>query len=149
MEDIFFTDEYFMKQALIEAQKAFDIGEVPVGCVVVSNNQIIGKGHNLTEQLNDVTAHAEMIAITSASNYLGAKYLTDCTLYVTLEPCFMCAGAIAWAQLGGLVFGAADEKKGFGKVETKVLHPKTEIVAGIMANESRQLLLDFFQKLRD
>jgi tRNA(adenine34) deaminase len=139
----------FMLEALKEAQKAFDGGEIPVGAVAVCENKIIARGYNQTERLTDVTAHAEMIAITSASNYLGAKYLRDCTLYVTLEPCFMCAGAIAWAQLGGLVFGAIDEKKGFSRLETKVLHPKTEIVSGIMANESRQLLLDFFQKLRD
>ena len=116
MEDIFFTDEYFMKQALIEAQKAFDMGEVPVGCVVVSNNQIIGKGHNLTEQLNDVTAHAEMQAITAAANYLGAKYLNDCTIYISLEPCVMCAGAIFWAQFERVVFAANDEKRGFEAV---------------------------------
>jgi tRNA(adenine34) deaminase len=147
MEDIFFTDEYFMKQALIEAQKAFDMGEVPVGCVVVSNNQIIGKGHNLTEQLNDVTAHAEMQAITAAANYLGAKYLNDCTIYISLEPCVMCAGAIFWAQFERVVFAAKDEKRGFEKAMVK-LHPKTKIHSGILANEAAELMKLFFKNLR-
>lgn len=147
MESVFFTDEYFMKQALIEAQKAFDLGEVPVGCVVVCNNQVIGKGHNLTEQLNDVTAHAEMQAITAAANYLGAKYLTDCTIYITLEPCVMCAGAIFWAQFERVVFGAKDEKRGFEKAMIK-LHPKTKIDQGILANESAELMKLFFKNLR-
>ncbi len=139
----------FMKEALKEAQKAFDDGEIPVGAVVVCENKIIARGYNQTERLIDVTAHAEMIAITSAANYLGAKYLTDCTLYVTLEPCLMCAGAISWSQMGRIVFGAKDERRGFSMLETRVLHPKTEMITGIMADECRQLLLDFFQKLRD
>ena len=114
-----FNDEYFMKQALEEAKKAFDLGEVPVGAVVVANDQIIARSHNLTERLNDVTAHAEMQAITAASNYLGSKFLNDCTLYVTLEPCSMCAGALYWARLGKVVFGAKDEKRGFITVRTR------------------------------
>lgn len=147
MENIFFTDDYFMKQALIEAQKAFDLGEVPVGCVVVCNNQVIGKGHNLTEQLNDVTAHAEMQAITAAANFLGAKYLNDCTIYITLEPCVMCAGAIFWAQFERVVFGANDEKRGFRKSMVK-LHPKTKIDAGVLSEEASQLMKLFFKNLR-
>jgi tRNA(adenine34) deaminase len=139
----------FMAEALKEAYKAFDDGEIPVGAVVVCENRIIARGYNQTERLTDVTAHAEMIAITSASNYLGAKYLKDCTLYVTLEPCLMCAGAISWSQMGRIVFGAQDERKGFSQLETRVLHPKTEMISGIMADECKQLLLDFFQKLRD
>lgn len=139
----------FMAEALKEAYKAFDDGEIPVGAVVVCENRIIARGFNQTERLTDVTAHAEMIAITSASNYLGAKYLKDCTLYVTLEPCLMCAGAVSWSQMGRIVFGARDEKKGFSQLETRVLHPKTEMISGIMAEECKQLLLDFFQKLRD
>lgn len=139
----------FMAEALKEAYKAFDDGEIPVGAVVVCENRIIARGYNQTERLTDVTAHAEMIVITSASNYLGAKYLKDCTLYVTLEPCLMCAGAVSWAQIGRIVFGARDEKKGFSQLETRVLHPKTEMISGIMADECKQLLLDFFQKLRD
>lgn len=147
MNDIFFNDEYFMKQALIEAKKAFDLGEVPVGCIVVSNNQIIGKGHNLTERLNDVTAHAEMQAITAASGYLGAKYLNDCTLYVTLEPCIMCAGAIFWAQFSRVVFAASDDKRGFEKSMVK-LHPKTIIEKGVLALEAADLMKQFFKNLR-
>ena len=138
-----------MAEALKEAYKAFDDGEIPVGAVVVCENRIIARGYNQTERLTDVTAHAEMIAITSASNYLGAKYLKDCTLYVTLEPCLMCAGAVSWSQMGRIVFGAQDERRGFSQLETRVLHPKTEMISGIMADECKQLLLDFFQKLRD
>jgi tRNA(adenine34) deaminase len=139
----------FMAEALKEAQKAFDDGEIPVGAVVVCENKIIARGYNQTERLTDVTAHAEMIAITSAANYLGAKYLNECTLYVTLEPCAMCGGAIGWSQLGTLVFGAPDEKKGFRTLNSKILHPKTEVVSGVMAKECSSILLDFFQKLRD
>jgi tRNA(adenine34) deaminase len=120
-----------------------------VGAVVVCENKIIARGYNQTERLTDVTAHAEMIAITSAANYLGAKYLNECTLYVTLEPCAMCGGAIGWSQLGTLVFGAPDEKKGFRTLNSKILHPKTEVVSGVMAKECSSILLDFFQKLRD
>lgn len=143
-----FDDNYFMRQALREAREAYDKGEIPVGAVVVCNNQIIARGHNQTEQLNDVTAHAEMIAITAAANYLQAKYLKDCTLYVTLEPCVMCAGALYWAQLKRLVFAAGDEKRGFSKLEQPVLHPKTELHFGVMEAESKALLKAFFNTLR-
>lgn len=142
-----FTDEYFMQIALQQAQDAFDQDEIPVGAVVVINDKIISKGHNLTEMLTDVTAHAEMLCITSAANYLGGKYLKDCTLYVTLEPCPMCAGALYWAQLGKLVYGASDEKRGFVMKQTE-LHPKTEVISGIMKEESKQLIQDFFTKKR-
>ena len=143
-----FSHDYFMKMALKEAEKAFVENEVPVGCVVVCENQIIGKGHNLTEKLVDVTAHAEMQAITAASNYLGAKYLTECTLYVTIEPCVMCAGAIFWSQIGKVVYGASDEKRGFTKTGN-LLHPKTEIISGILENECSELMKIFFKKLRE
>ena len=142
-----FSHEYFMKQALAEAQKAFDAGEVPVGAVIVANNKIIGKGHNHTERLNDVTAHAEMQAITAAANYIGAKYLIDCTLYVTLEPCIMCGGALFWSQIGKVVYGASDEKRGYRKAGNS-LHPKTEVISGIMADECAELVKIFFKKLR-
>src|SRR3954464_11015571 len=127
MELNVFSDEHFMREALKEARKAFDADEVPVGAVVVINNTVIARGHNLTERLNDVTAHAEMQAITAAANFLGGKYLDECTLYVTIEPCVMCAGATQWAHLGQLVYGADDEKKGFTKLEGKILHPKTVV----------------------
>lgn len=143
-----YSDEHFMKEALKEAQKAFDLDEVPVGVVVVANNKIIGRSHNLTEQLNDVTAHAEMQAITSAANYLGGKYLTDCTVYVTLEPCVMCAGALAWSQVSKLVIGAPDTKKGFGLIDKNLLHPKTEVVKGVMEQECSEILKEFFRKKR-
>ena len=144
-----FTDEYFMKMAFLEAQKAMERDEVPVGAVVVLNNAIIAKGHNLTQTLNDVTAHAEMQAITAATNHLGAKYLNDCTLYVTLEPCVMCAGAIAWAQLGALVYGASDQKKGFTLIKHNILHPKTLVKGGIMEQECSDILINFFNSKRD
>lgn len=140
--------ETFMAEALKEARKAFEEGEIPVGAVVVCENRIIGKGYNQTQKLHDVTAHAEMIAITAAANYLGAKYLNDCTMYVTLEPCIMCAGAIGWAQLGGLVIGTLDDKKGFLRIKEPVLHPKTEVLTGVLATESKEMLLEFFQNLR-
>ncbi len=143
-----FTDEWFMREALKEAKKAFDIGEVPVGAVVVCENKIIGKGHNLTELLNDVTAHAEMQAITAAANFLGAKYLDECTLYVTLEPCNMCAGAIYWAQLQKLVIGTSDPKRGFSILNSKAIHPKTKVIKGVLETESAELLKSFFKKLR-
>ncbi|MCG8697786.1 MAG: nucleoside deaminase [Bacteroidales bacterium] len=143
MEPVF-SHEYFMRIALNEAQNAFDKGEVPVGAVVVANDMIIAKAHNLTEALNDVTAHAEMQAITSAANSLGSKYLTDCTLYVTLEPCVMCAGALFWAQLDTLVYGASDAKRGFSLVNANLLHPKTKLINGVLQNESEQLLKNFF-----
>ena len=141
-------ETYYMKQALLEAQKAFGRGEVPVGAVVVSRNRIIARSHNLTEALNDVTAHAEMQAITAASNYLGGKYLTDCTLYVTVEPCVMCAGAIAWAQIGKLVYGASDEKRGFKRLAPDALHPKTIVEHGLLEDECAALMKDFFKQKR-
>ena len=144
-----FTDEYFMQQALKEAQDAFAEDEVPVGAVVVCNNKIIARGHNQTERLNDVTAHAEMIAITAASDYLGGKYLEECTLYVTLEPCIMCAGALAWARPMRIVYGASDEKRGFERVTENITHPKTEITRGILANECSELVKTFFKQKRD
>ena len=137
-----------MREALKEAKKAFKMGEVPVGAVVVYENNIIGKGHNLTEQLHDVTAHAEMQAITAAANHIGAKYLNECTLYVTLEPCIMCAGAIYWSQLGKLVYGASDQKRGFMKEGKHLLHPKTELENGFMAEDCSSLMKSFFLKLR-
>ena len=137
-----------MKQALNEAKEAFDKDEVPVGAVVVCNNRIIARAHNLTETLNDVTAHAEMQAITAAANYLGGKYLTDCTLYVTVEPCVMCAGALGWSQIGRVVFGARDEKRGFQKLAPDALHVKTELVSGILADECGALMQDFFARKR-
>jgi tRNA(adenine34) deaminase len=137
-----------MKEAFKEAMKARDADEVPVGAVVVCGNRIIARAHNLTERLTDVTAHAEMQAITSAANAIGGKYLVDCTLYVTLEPCVMCAGALAWSQVSKIVFGAKDEKRGFSLVEKNLLHPKTEVVNGVMAQESEQLLKEFFAKKR-
>lgn len=143
-----FSHEYFMREALREAQKAYDADEVPVGAVIVAQNRIIARAHNLTERLNDVTAHAEMQAITAAANAIGGKYLWDCTLYVTLEPCLMCAGALAWSQITHIVYGASDEKKGFSKANTKVLHPKTEVTAGILQDECVNLLKDFFNARR-
>ena len=143
-----FSDEYFMKKAFQEARLAYDEGEVPVGAVVVAQNRIIARAHNLTEMLTDVTAHAEMQAITAAANLLGGKYLNECTLYVTLEPCVMCAGAIGWSQLGKLVYGAGDDKRGFTKYAPKALHPKTEIVSGVMAEDCADLMTAFFQEKR-
>lgn len=141
------SDEYFMKKALGEASLAFEKNEVPVGAVVVIDNTIIAKAHNLTELLNDVTAHAEMQAITSAANYLGGKYLKKCTLYVTLEPCQMCAGALYWSQIAKIVYGASDEKRGFTAMQTQ-LHPKTEVVKGVLENECATLLHNFFKNKR-
>jgi tRNA(adenine34) deaminase len=141
-------DTYYMKQALMEAQRAAERGEVPVGAVVVCHDRIIARSHNLTETLNDVTAHAEMQAITAAANYLGGKYLTDCALYVTVEPCVMCAGAIAWSQLGRLIFGASDEKRGYHKYAPEALHPKTIVQQGVLADECASLMKLFFQKKR-
>lgn len=146
MENLF-TDEYFMRIAFNEAITAFERDEIPVGAVIVCNNKIIAKAHNLTETLTDVTAHAEMQAITSAANYLGGKYLQDCTLYVTLEPCVMCGGALYWSQISKVVYGASDEKRGF-KAKIGELHPKTEIVSGIMEEECGQLMKEFFQRKR-
>jgi tRNA(adenine34) deaminase len=143
-----FTDEYFMKKAFAEALIAFEKGEVPVGAVVVCSQKIIARAHNLTETLNDVTAHAEMLAITAASNFLGGKYLNDCTLYVTIEPCVMCAGALAWAQVGKIVYGASDEKRGFKKWASGSLHPKTELTGGILETECKELIQEFFKTKR-
>ena len=138
-----FSDEYFMKKALQEAELAFEKGEIPVGALIVVDNKIIARTHNLTELLNDVTAHAEMQAITSAANFLGGKYLTGCTLYVTLEPCQMCAGALYWSQISKVVFGASDENRGFEKMGTQ-LHPKTNVVRGVLAEEASELMKRFF-----
>ena len=141
-------DNFYMKQALQEARKAFEKGEVPVGAVVVCRDRIIARSYNLTETLTDVTAHAEMQAITAAANYLGGKYLNDCTLYVTVEPCVMCAGAIAWSQMGSLVFGAADEKRGYQRYAPQALHPKTNVRQGVLADDCALLMKDFFKKRR-
>lgn len=143
-----FNDEYFMKQALQEARMAADEGEVPVGAVIVCNGRIIARAHNQTERLNDPTAHAEMLALTSAFNNLGAKYLTDSTLYVTVEPCVMCAGALSWSQIGCIVYGAADEKRGFVRYAPQALHPKTVVKSGILAEECAAEMKAFFQKKR-
>lgn len=143
-----FSDEYFMNEALKEAQKAFDADEVPVGAVIVANNKIIARAHNLTERLNDVTAHAEMQAITSAASHIGGKYLTDCILYVTLEPCIMCAGAIHWSQLSKIVYGASDDKKGFTKIKDTVLTSKTTVISGVLEEPCSEILKRFFQNKR-
>jgi len=142
-----FTDEYFMKKALQEAEIAYEKGEIPVGAIIVVANKVIARSHNLTELLNDVTAHAEMQSITAAANFLGGKYLKDCTLYVTLEPCQMCAGALYWSQISKIVFGARDEQRGFMVMGTK-LHPKTTVVSGVMANEAAELMKRFFIERR-
>lgn len=142
-----FTDEYFMKKALQEAEMAFEKGEIPVGAIIVIDNKVIARGHNLTEMLHDVTAHAEMQTITAAANFLGGKYLVGCTLYVTLEPCQMCAGALYWSQISKIVFGASDEHRGFEKMGTQ-LHPKTTVVRGVMAEEAADLMKRFFASRR-
>jgi tRNA(adenine34) deaminase len=143
------SDEHFMREALKEAKKAFDLGEIPVGAVVVCNNQIISRTYNQTELLKDVTAHAEMLAITAASNFLGGKYLIDCTLYVTLEPCIMCAGALTWSQISNVVYAAKDVKRGYSIIPNLKMHPKTSVKQGDFSEESEKLLLDFFRKLRN
>ena len=143
-----YNDEYFMKQAFAEAQKAFAEDEVPVGAVIVVNNTVIARAHNFTEHLCDVTAHAEMQAITAAAEYLGGKYLSGCTLYVTLEPCVMCAGALYWSQLDRIVFAAADEKRGAGRFGQELYHPKTTFTKGIMEKECAELMIDFFKNKR-
>lgn len=143
-----FNDEYFMRQALLEAKKAFEMDEVPVGAVIVANNKIIARAHNLTERLTDITAHAEIQAVTAASEFLGAKYLNGCTLYVTLEPCVMCGGALYWSQIDKVVFGARDEKRGAGRISESIYHPKTLVVNGLLSDESSSLLKDFFTKKR-
>ena len=143
-----YNDAYFMKQALQEAHKAAALDEVPVGAVIVANNQIIARSHNFTEHLHDVTAHAEIQAITAASEYLGAKYLTGCTLYVTLEPCVMCAGALYWSQIDKIVFGARDEKRGAGRFQNELYHPKTLIINGFLEEECSDIMLQFFKNKR-
>jgi tRNA(adenine34) deaminase len=144
-----YTDDYFMREALKEARKALDLGEVPVGAVVVCKNKIIAKAHNQTEQLTDSTAHAEMLAVTAAMNYLGSKYLSECTLYVTLEPCVMCAGALHWAQLQQVVYGASDVQRGYSLVGPPLLHPRTVVKRGVGEPESKAMLHEFFKRLRD
>lgn len=142
------TDEQYMKQALQEAHKAFSEGEVPIGAIIVCRGQVIARGHNLTERLHDVTAHAEMQAITAATEYLGGKYLTDCTLYVTVEPCIMCAGALGWSQIPRIVYGAGDDKRGFRRFAPQALHPRCEVIAGVLEEECATLMKSFFQKKR-
>ncbi|MBP5380514.1 MAG: nucleoside deaminase [Bacteroidaceae bacterium] len=141
-------DNFYMGQALEEARKAFDAGEIPIGAIVVCRDEIIARGHNLTEMLTDVTAHAEMQAITAAAAHLGGKYLNECTLYVTVEPCIMCAGALGWAQIGRVVFGTADEKRGYQRFAPEALHPKTQVVSGVMEEECRNLMQEFFRSRR-
>lgn len=141
-------DEEYMRRALVEAQAAFDEDEIPVGAVIVCQDRIISRAHNLTEMLHDVTAHAEMQAITAGANMLGGKYLKDCTLYVTVEPCTMCAGAIGWAQIGRVVYGASDEKRGYTKYAPEALHPKTTVTSGVLEEECRALMVSFFERKR-
>ena len=148
MDKMLPDDTYFMRKALDEARVAFDMDEIPVGAVVVCQNRIIAGAHNLTERLCDVTAHAEMQAITAAANALGGKYLNDCTLYVTVEPCPMCAGALGWSQISRIVYGAPDEKRGYRKIAPAALHPRTEVVDGVLEEECRTLMQDFFKKKR-
>lgn len=143
-EDSVLPDEIFMKEALKEAEIAFELDEVPIGAVIVYNGRVIAKGHNLSEQLNDVTAHAEMQAFTSAANFIGGKYLAQCTLYVTLEPCVMCAGASFWAQIGRVVYGASDSKRGYSVYSKSILHPKTKVTSGVLEKECSELLKRFF-----
>lgn len=142
------NDERYMQLAIVEARKAYAMGEVPVGCIIVADEQIVGRGHNLTETLADVTAHAEMQAITAAASTLGGKYLAQCTLYVTVEPCVMCAGAIGWAQIKRVVYGAADEKRGFSVFAPNALHPKCTVLSGVLENECRELMQSFFSQKR-
>ena len=141
-------DEQFMRKALYEAQRAAEEGEIPIGAVIVCNDRIISRAHNLTEKLHDVTAHAEMQAITAAADLLGGKYLSDCTLYVTIEPCVMCAGAIGWAQIGRIVYGASDEKRGYQLYAPRALHPKAVVTRGVLEAECRQMMQDFFKQTR-
>ena len=142
------SDEYYMREALKEAQKGFDADEIPVGAVIVCQDRIIARAYNNTEQLRDVTAHAEMLAFTSAMATIGGKYLQNCTLYVTLEPCVMCAGAASWTQIGRIVYGASDEKKGFSKIDYPILHPKTKVTKGVLATECESILKEFFSLKR-
>ena len=145
----FFNDEFFMRQALQEAERAYELGEVPIGAVIVANNIIIAKAHNLTEKLKDVTSHAEIQAITSASEQIGGKYLMDCTLYVTLEPCVMCAGALFWSQIGKVVFAARDENRGATRIKPSIFHPKTLVTGGVLEQEAKELLQRFFREKRN
>ena len=142
------SDEHYMREALKEAVKAFEADEVPIGAVVVANGRIIARAHNLTERLTDVTAHAEMQAITSAANAIGGKYLTDCTMYVTVEPCLMCGGALAWSQIGRIVYGAGDNRRGYSRLNAAILHPKTEVVTGVLSEECETLMKTFFEGKR-
>ena len=142
-------DNYYMRQALAEARQAMEADEIPIGAVVVCQGDIIGRGHNLTERLRDVTAHAEMQALTAAADHLGGKYLQDCTLYVTVEPCVMCAGALGWSQIGRIVFGCGDERRGYQRIAPAALHPKTQVQGGVLEDECRRLMLDFFRKKRE
>ena len=148
MEETDDKDEQFMRKALYEAQRAAEEGEIPIGAVIVCNDRIISRAHNLTEKLHDVTAHAEMQAITAAADLLGGKYLSDCTLYVTVEPCVMCAGAIGWAQIGRIVYGASDEKRGYQLYAPRALHPKAVVTRGVLEAECRQMMQDFFKQKR-
>ena len=148
METELQIDEKYMRLAIKEAQEAFDSEEVPVGAVIVAGGRVVGRGHNLVETLTDVTAHAEMQAITAAADTLGGNYLQECTLYVTVEPCVMCAGALAWSQIGRIVYGAADAKRGYSRFGKELLHPRTEVVSGVLAAECEKLMTDFFAKLR-
>ena len=143
-----FDDKYFMRQALVEAKAAGEDGEIPIGAVMVCRNSIIARSHNLTETLHDVTAHAEMQAITAAAETIGGKYLTDCTLYVTVEPCVMCAGALGWSQISRIVYGASDPRRGYSLIAPDALHPRTEVVSGVLEEECRQLMVDFFKNKR-
>lgn len=143
-----FDDKYFMRQALVEAKAAGEDGEIPIGAVMVCRNIIIARSHNLTETLHDVTAHAEMQAITAAAETIGGKYLTDCTLYVTVEPCVMCAGALGWSQISRIVYGASDPRRGYSRIAPDALHPRTEVVSGVLEEECRQLMVDFFKNKR-
>jgi tRNA(adenine34) deaminase len=148
MENTLQSDEKYMRMAIIEAQKAFDSDQVPVGAVIVAGGRVVARAHNLVETLTDVTAHAEMQAITAAASSFGGKYLQDCTLYVTVEPCVMCAGALAWSQIGRIVYGAADPKRGYARFGKALLHPRTEVTSGVLADECEKLMIDFFAKLR-
>ncbi len=148
-EPVIAPDEFFMREALKEAQKAMELDEVPIGAIIVHGGRIIGRGHNLTEQLNDVTAHAEMQAFTAAANYTGGKYLRDCTLYVTIEPCVMCAGASYWTQISKIVFAAYDVKRGFSQISRQIVHPRTEVVSGVLSEDAAQLMKDFFISKRN
>jgi tRNA(adenine34) deaminase len=144
-----YSDDHFMREAIKQAEIAFEEKEIPVGAVVVCNNKIIARAYNQTEKLNDSTAHAEMIALTAAFNYLGGKYLPDCSIYITLEPCIMCAGALYWSQIGKIIFGAPDQKRGYRTVKSEILHPKTEVIEGILAEDCKQILDKFFNSIRN